>query len=570
VFEERWGSGRYQLDDVQNAVSSYQINPYHGTVNIGNELAGILFASTRGEQMSARDIRDHVIQELPRIGRVSSQSIGNSVSDGLVSTATLGYYDTRSLTGGDATDWAASSTGFDFLRVRREDRAIEQFGRLPARVGTELYVGVLTGGAATANQGSRAAVLAGRAAFAWDLAGNATGVERGVRDMILNGGPTFSNVLETAGGLFGLGGNALGALSRTSRAAEAVDDAIPSATPAATRSPNNFQIPTLQPGGSCFTAGTPLRTPEGEKWIENFRPGDAILSRPQHDLDAPVRVQYVEEVFERIGRILHLGIGSRLIATTAEHPFYVRDRGWTPAGKLQPGDELSTLEGGWLALDFLEDTLQEERVYNLRVHEDHTYFVGSRDWGFAVWAHNADYEWFMHNGRVVMRNVETGEIVRSTYTSEAAMRAGMGAGAELTQLRPVQATQALAEELRLAGGLPRSAQTVVLMESESGITIVAAGAENRLTAAQIALARQRGLLVAEDIGAGAFHAEMRAMYTAGEAGIVPTGGQLTTAMCNTGVDNCVQQLTEIARSMGRELRLSADRRSFQFVVPGAR
>jgi filamentous hemagglutinin len=28
-------------------------------------------------------------------------------------------------------------------------------------------------------------------------------------------------------------------------------------------------------------------------------------------------------------------------------------------------------------------------VYNLRVAEYHTYFVGSLEWGFSVWAHNA-------------------------------------------------------------------------------------------------------------------------------------------------------------------------------------
>ena len=30
-------------------------------------------------------------------------------------------------------------------------------------------------------------------------------------------------------------------------------------------------------------------------------------------------------------------------------------------------------------------------VYNLRIEEYHTYFVGSAEWGFSVWAHNADY-----------------------------------------------------------------------------------------------------------------------------------------------------------------------------------
>ncbi len=31
-------------------------------------------------------------------------------------------------------------------------------------------------------------------------------------------------------------------------------------------------------------------------------------------------------------------------------------------------------------------------VYNLSVADYHTYFVGSPDWGFSVWAHNMEYE----------------------------------------------------------------------------------------------------------------------------------------------------------------------------------
>ena len=34
------------------------------------------------------------------------------------------------------------------------------------------------------------------------------------------------------------------------------------------------------------------------------------------------------------------------------------------------------------------DTGTYEPVYNLRVAEYHTYFVGADGWGFAVWAHN--------------------------------------------------------------------------------------------------------------------------------------------------------------------------------------
>jgi hypothetical protein len=45
------------------------------------------------------------------------------------------------------------------------------------------------------------------------------------------------------------------------------------------------------------------------------------------------------------------------------------------------------------------DTGEYETVYNLRVAEYHTYFVGNRDWGFSVWAHNLCYwEWVKNHG----------------------------------------------------------------------------------------------------------------------------------------------------------------------------
>jgi hypothetical protein len=37
----------------------------------------------------------------------------------------------------------------------------------------------------------------------------------------------------------------------------------------------------------------------------------------------------------------------------------------------------------------VENEGEASDVYNLRVAEDHTYFVGAENWGFSVWAHNA-------------------------------------------------------------------------------------------------------------------------------------------------------------------------------------
>jgi Pretoxin HINT domain len=100
-------------------------------------------------------------------------------------------------------------------------------------------------------------------------------------------------------------------------------------------------------------------------------------------------VKQVEEVFVRLASILHLHVGGQVIRTTAEHPFYVRDKGWVPAGQLAIGDLLSSHDGRWVAVEDFLDTGEYETVYNLRVADYHTYFVGGEHWGFSVWSHNS-------------------------------------------------------------------------------------------------------------------------------------------------------------------------------------
>jgi hypothetical protein len=141
----------------------------------------------------------------------------------------------------------------------------------------------------------------------------------------------------------------------------------------------------------CFASGTPLLTPDGSKPIEEFRPGDAVLSRSEFDPEGPVAVKVVEEVFVRSGFVFKLSVQGRVIRTTAEHPFYVPARGWITAGLLRAGDVLLSHDGELVTVDGVEETPEYTTVYNLRVADYHTYFVGSPAWGFSVWAHN-EYE----------------------------------------------------------------------------------------------------------------------------------------------------------------------------------
>jgi hypothetical protein len=87
--------------------------------------------------------------------------------------------------------------------------------------------------------------------------------------------------------------------------------------------------------------------------------------------------------------LLYVKVGGVEIGTTAEHPFRVRGQGWTAAIGLKPGDRLVGHDGNELAVEAVRADDKSVLVYNLRIADYHTYFVGSR-WEFSVWAHNAE------------------------------------------------------------------------------------------------------------------------------------------------------------------------------------
>jgi Pretoxin HINT domain len=139
---------------------------------------------------------------------------------------------------------------------------------------------------------------------------------------------------------------------------------------------------------ACFAASTPLRTPWGSLNIENIRVGDLVLSRDENDPSGIPTPKTVEEVFVNEGLVWHLHVGNEVVRTSAEHPFFVAGRDWTPCNELKVGDLLLCEDGTWARVDDLLDTGECETLYNIRVADFHTYFVGCDEWGFSVWAHN--------------------------------------------------------------------------------------------------------------------------------------------------------------------------------------
>ncbi|PJI90922.1 polymorphic toxin-type HINT domain-containing protein [Luteimicrobium subarcticum] len=158
--------------------------------------------------------------------------------------------------------------------------------------------------------------------------------------------------------------------------------------------------------GTCFTAGTLIRTPDGDRPIETLRAGDKVYT---HVLTAGVDViETVEETFVRTTTTLYrLSIAGQPVTTTDEHPFMVHGLGWIAARDLRPGDQLVTGEdtdtgepAGSVRLDAIDiehvdpasavetDADGGVPVYNIHVRAFHTYYVLAGD--TAVLVHNAN------------------------------------------------------------------------------------------------------------------------------------------------------------------------------------
>jgi RHS repeat-associated protein len=118
----------------------------------------------------------------------------------------------------------------------------------------------------------------------------------------------------------------------------------------------------------CLAKGTPLLTPGGWKAIEDFVPGDEILTRHEDDPNGPVHAQVVEAVFHRHTTVLKVVVRGQEVVLTEEHPFFTFRQGWTPAHQLVPGDLILGLDNQWLEVEVAVHSL-------LLLLNDHRHFI---------------------------------------------------------------------------------------------------------------------------------------------------------------------------------------------------
>jgi hypothetical protein len=128
----------------------------------------------------------------------------------------------------------------------------------------------------------------------------------------------------------------------------------------------------------CFTAGTLVLLADGEKKpIESVKVGDSVLSCEEATgITGPQRVQRIWTHQVPATLVLQL-MGGETVGTTREHRFFVADRGFVGAGRLDSGSILQSYYGRNLRVTALEALVQTVKVYNLEVENFHTYFVGN-------------------------------------------------------------------------------------------------------------------------------------------------------------------------------------------------
>lgn len=137
---------------------------------------------------------------------------------------------------------------------------------------------------------------------------------------------------------------------------------------------------------TCFVAGTMILTATGLSAIEHIKAGDRVISTNPETGETTEKK--VLEIYRRkTDRLIHLTVNGEEVITTANHPFYVKGRGFVNAGDLWVGSRLLDTKGNFLSLEDMRQELVEESVtvYNFQVEEFHTYHVGKN----KILVHNA-------------------------------------------------------------------------------------------------------------------------------------------------------------------------------------
>ena len=144
---------------------------------------------------------------------------------------------------------------------------------------------------------------------------------------------------------------------------------------------------------SCFVAVTLVMAVAGMVAIEKIKSGDKVISTDPETMETSPKT-VLETYIRQVDKLVHLTINGEEIVTTDNHPFYIQGRDLIEAGNLLVGDKLISVNGEVLFVKKhqVEELDEPVDVYNFKVEDYHTYFVGD----CTVWVHNKNCPSYMN------------------------------------------------------------------------------------------------------------------------------------------------------------------------------
>lgn len=133
----------------------------------------------------------------------------------------------------------------------------------------------------------------------------------------------------------------------------------------------------------CFPAGTYVAVVSEDGGvrsvlIEDVAVGDCVFSW-SIEKDELVESEVTERFTNTTQELCHIKLSDqKSISCTPMHPFFVHKRGYVEAAQLRAGDQILSLNGENVIVEFVAHELLEAPIetYNLAIRDYHAYFVG--------------------------------------------------------------------------------------------------------------------------------------------------------------------------------------------------
>ena len=137
----------------------------------------------------------------------------------------------------------------------------------------------------------------------------------------------------------------------------------------------------------CFVSGTKICVKEGGlKNIEEIKINDQVYCYDFKNKKSVLR-NVLATHKNKVNGLIEIYIKKTKITSTSRHPFYVENKGWTPANDLKKGDVLKTIDSKIITVDNIKILNKEEEVYNFQVEENSNYYITNH----RVLVHNESY-----------------------------------------------------------------------------------------------------------------------------------------------------------------------------------